>query len=132
MKNELKKFSLRLFILTIILALAGLLFSQFLPADMMSPAWPFLIIFFFLFTLALFYVTLKSVQSRFSRFVNYYMLMTVGKLFFFLALIVVYVLMNRQDAWTFVLTFFILYLVYTFFELVYFLRFIESGKNKGQ
>jgi len=47
-----------------------------------------------------------------------YLLITTLKLLLFIAILVIYILLNRKDAVPFGLSFFILYLVYTVFEVI--------------
>jgi len=53
---------------------------------------------------------------------NQFMIMTFAKLFLYIIGIVVYILLNKADAFPFVITFFILYLIYTIFEIISFLN----------
>jgi hypothetical protein len=46
------------------------------------------------------------------------MLVTFGKLIFFLTIILVYFLLNREDVLPFAIAFFILYILFTIFEVV--------------
>lgn len=93
-----------------------------LPTAWLSPAIPVMIPFFIIITIGVYYLMLKASDNKFSRFVNSFMILTLGKILFFSVIIVVYVLLNRADALSFILTFFILYLVFTIFEITAFLR----------
>lgn len=129
MNQDLRKFLLNLFWLTLVMGIAGSLFGILAPGQFVTPALPFLYPLFYGITALIYYIILKAIQDRFARFVNYYMIVTVLKLLAFIVLIVIYVLLNRTDAVPFLLTFFIFYLVYTAFEVVYFLKSVKSFKK---
>jgi hypothetical protein len=88
------------------------------PAKYITPALPWLFVFFFAVTLAGYYFLLRSSREKFIRFVNTYLLVTVVKLFLFVGIIFIYLLNNRQDAAAFAFSFLILYLCYMIFEVV--------------
>ena len=73
---------------------------------------------------------LKAVERRPARFVNVFMLTTMLKLMLFLAVMVVYVLLNREDAMPFILTYFVLYVIYTVLEVVSILK-VNKEKSGG-
>ena len=61
----------------------------------------------------------RASQKNGQVFVRYFMGATSVKLMVFMMIIVIYALMNREQAFGFILHFFVLYLLYTVFE-VYF------------
>jgi hypothetical protein len=101
----------------IIVAIAvGLKFI--LPLNYFTPALPYLFLFFLAVTIAGYYILVKAADSRFMKFLNYYLLVTLVKLLLFIAVLFIYILMNKWDALPFGISFFILYLVYTAIEVV--------------
>ncbi|MCD4666080.1 MAG: hypothetical protein K8R68_12485 [Bacteroidales bacterium] len=118
MKSKHIDFLKKLMIFTIILAFAGYFITIFLPDDYISPTIPFLYLFFVSSTAIVHHVLLKISSEKPTGFTNYFMLLTFGKLIFFLTIILVYSLLNRDDAPQFIITFFILYVFYTVFEVV--------------
>jgi len=111
--NFLKK----LMIYTVILAAVGYGVTQFLPEHYITPTLPFLYVFFFSVTMIIHYILMRVSQKKTSGFINFFMLLTFGKLIFFLTIILAYALIFREDAVTFIITFFILYLFFTIFEI---------------
>ena len=107
----------KLLIFTIFVAIFGTIISMFLPANFFTPTLPFLYVFFFAATLVVHYLLLKVSEKRPPGFINFFMLVTFGKLIFFLTIIMVYALLNRDDAVQFIVAFFILYLFFTAFEV---------------
>ena len=60
---------------------------------------------------------IRSFEKKFNRFVSVFMLTTTVKLFLFIAIMIIYAFANRKDAVPFLLDFFILYLIFTIFEV---------------
>jgi len=130
MQPKLFSFLRKLFLFTIIIGAIGFLVALFLPNEYITPTLPYLYLFFFSVTLIVHYILLKISEKRNTRFINSFMLLTFGKLFFYLLVVVVYALNYREDAIPFVVSFFILYLFYTVFEVVQSLSHTQPEKTK--
>lgn len=117
MKLNYLAFIKRLFIFTLILAVAVTGITYLLPASYITPTLPYLFVFFFSATLLVHYVLLQVAMKKVSSFVNYFMLLTFGKLIFFLSIVMAYALLRREDAAQFIIAFFVLYLFFTIFEV---------------
>jgi hypothetical protein len=77
-----------------------------------------LVFFYFIVVTAGFhYGLLRSSQGKPQAFIRYYMGGTTFKLFIHVAVILMYCLFNRNDAVRFIVTFLILYVLYTVFEV---------------
>jgi hypothetical protein len=118
MNQRFHLFVVRLFIFTLIISLLGFMAFYFLPAGYYSPAFPFLLVFFAAVTLIVHKRILKALYKKPSKFVNYFMLTTFIKMFFFLVVMIIYALINREDAIRFIIIYFILYLFYTVFDVI--------------
>lgn len=126
MAYERKDFLRKLLIFSLITGLAGFGIWWAVPGAWRTPAYPFLVVFFFSVTLLQHFWLFRSPGERFVRFANRYMIVTFVKIFFFLGLILAYVLLvNRTDAIPFTVTFFVLYLVFTVFEVI---EVLKAGK----
>ena len=97
-----------------------------IPKIAFSPALPFLFFFFMATSLLSYFLMLRSLNSKFSKFVNTFLLLTTVKLLLYVSVLIIYVFINRADAVGFMLNFFILYLCYTIFEVVYIIRYTGS------
>ena len=117
-KSFFKQFS----ILAIIVLLLSILIDFFVPKIKISPMYPYILIFLYLVTLAIFKMVAKSMENRLSRFANTYMLAIFGKLVLFTGIILLYSFLIRDDAISFMLTFFIYYFIFTVFEVFSLLR----------
>lgn len=111
------KFLRKLIIFTLILGAIGYGVSLFLPDSFKSPTIPYLYIFFFSVSILVHHTLISVSIKRTTQFINYFMLLTFGKLIFYLSLILVYMLLYRSDILPFVGAFFILYLFFTIFEV---------------
>jgi hypothetical protein len=129
MQLKLFGFLRKLLIFTLVLAIIGYFVTRFLPENYITPTLPYLYLFFFAITLVVHYILLKISLKKNTRFINYFMLLTFGKLIFFLSMIIVYALIYRDDALPFVISFFILYLFYTVFEVTLSLSHTQPDKS---
>ncbi len=119
----------RLLIFSIILGLLATGIRFLVPARTITPALPFLFLFFIAVTLTGYYFIIRSAYTKFIRFINSYLLVTVVKLFLFVGVIFFYLLHNRQDAAPFAISFLVLYLCYMIFEVVNLVSFFKSSQQ---
>jgi hypothetical protein len=117
MKTIFLKFVIRCFMLTVLLELIAGLFIYYLPYDFVTPTLPFLPVFFFAATILVHYILLRAVEKRFGKFMNVFLLSTFLKLVFYMMVLVIYSFTNRVDAVPFIISFFVCYLLYTFYEI---------------
>ena len=118
MKSVFLKFVKNMLGYTAILIAIALGLTFLLPHSCFTPALPYLFAFFMAVTISGYYLLIKATNKRFLRFLNFYLLITMAKLLLFVAVMVIYILNHKWDAIPFGLSFFILYLLYTAFEVV--------------
>ncbi|MBN2616024.1 MAG: hypothetical protein JXR71_10070 [Bacteroidales bacterium] len=118
MKNVRLSLSFHITLFTFLMAALSLLVQLGVPQVKISPTYPFILIFFFLATWVILLILEKSFRSKLSRFANAYMLVNFVKLILFSGVIAVYALSNKEDAVSFVITFFVYYIFFTLFEVV--------------
>jgi hypothetical protein len=129
MKFLFKKFIVNNSILTAILAAIWLVLFFLKTKAILSPAIPFLLVFFFLITSAIYYLMMQSAGNKFPKFINSFMIITVGKMLFFAIIIIIYIFLNKIDAWPFTISFFVFYLIYTIFEITAFLKDVKKAEK---
>lgn len=112
------RFLTRLSVFSIILGLFTLLIFLFIPIRYASPTLPYQFVFFYTVTLSVHFVLLKASQKNPGRFVARFMLTSFMKLLFYLAVLIIYLILNKNDTLRFVIPYFILYVCYTTFEVV--------------
>jgi len=119
----------RIVVFSVILGLMTTGLRFLVPAHYITPTLPWLFVFFIVVTITGYYFILRSSNTKFIRFINSYLLVTVVKLFIFIGVIFLYLLNNRQDAAAFAISFFILYFCYMIFEVVNLVSFFKSSKR---
>lgn len=122
MRKKYLQFILRLTILSIALGFIAFLLGRILPERMISPALPYLFLLFYLTAALVHYVLLRITTLNPRKFVSYFMLATFFKLMNYLIVILVYTLYVKEGILAFILSFFILYIIYTIFEVITILK----------
>ncbi len=126
MKTTLTRFIRSLVIFSSIIALAGMMLL-FLVPKLLSPAIPWLLLLFFAITFIGFYFGEKAGKEKFSKFVNYYLVMSMLKMFLLLIITAIYIYLKRDDAIRFVVALLILFFCYLAFEVVWLLKIKNNG-----
>jgi len=131
MKVELLNFLRRISILTIILAVISIGLYYLVPHKYITFTLPYQLVFFLAVYLFVFYIMLKSsYHKKKIKFISSFMLATTVKLLSFLAIILAYSFAVPEDAVQFIVTFFILYMIYTTFEIVSILKLMRNNTDK--
>ncbi len=126
MNSSLKKFRTQLAVLSLVLLGINFGLSYFIPPAYLSKSWPLILAFFFAISLLVHQFLLKRSREAQGRFINGFMMTTSIKLLLYLFIILIYVLLNRDDAVGFIFTFFAYYLVFTIFEIRSILVFLRK------
>jgi len=120
------KFVSNLFGYTAILVAIAMALKFILPLNFFTPALPYLFLFFLSVTILGYYLLLRASGQRFLKFLNVFLLITLVKLMLFIAVMVIYILLHKWDAMQFGLSFFILYLSFTIYEVVALTKFSRT------
>ncbi len=121
-----KKYFIKLLIFaTVISVILFLTFFFVLPQFYLN-IFPWLILFFLSSNSIIHYILTKAGKQRITKFSTFFMASTTAKLFLYLIFIVLYVLLNKENAVVFLITFFILYVLFTFFETFSLLNDLKS------
>ncbi len=123
------RFFIKITLLSAILSIIALLMIIISPTRFISPTLPYQVLFFYIISMVLFYILSHSIKKRFSQFLNYFILATGIKLLFLLLIIMIYVFNNKEDAYVFIISFFILYIIYSIVEVVSLLSLNRSLKS---
>jgi len=118
MRKKYQQFIIRLTILSLITGILVFILNRLFSAEIISPALPWLIILFYLTTAIVHYALLRISAMNPRKFVGYFMLATFAKLMVYLVVMVAYVFKVKEGMLAFVLAFFMLYIIYTVFEVV--------------
>lgn len=131
-----RKFSFRIIVFSVVIAALTVLFQVLCP-NYASPALPFIVLFFMFSTLFTIYIVLHDDKAKAEkRFVSNYLLSRIIKLISCLLFVVLYIIINRKDAWNFAIAFLIIYFLYSIFEVFVLKKENEElkqeTKNKNQ
>jgi hypothetical protein len=118
MTKKYGKFILKLFILSLIAGLTAYLLDLAVPEGIITNVYPYLILLFLIISAMVHYVLLRISELNPRKFVGYFMLATTLKLLIYLVVVFIYVLLVKSGILQFILAFFILYIIYTVFEVV--------------
>lgn len=125
---EMKRFIIQSTILTIIVFILGtVVYSTFLQRYYLSIL-PFTVLFFYIVTNLVHAYLLKIAVQSGSRFTSQYMAVSFLKMFFYLAVAIVYALINREYAKIFLGNYLLLYATFTTFEVLQFSKFVRQKK----
>jgi len=124
-----KKYFTRSLIFAIIVSLVLFLVFFFALPQFYLNIFPWLILFFLASNSIVHYVLTKAGKQKITRFSTFFMASTTAKLFLNLIFIVLYVVLNKDDAVVFLIVFFILYVFFTFFETF---SLLSDLKNEDQ
>lgn len=128
MFSDLTKFIIKEAILTLTIIIVGfLLFSTVLKSY-------YLPVYFIILALVsvlslVFYQRLHRIENaKSSTFISGFMLISGIKIMIYLIFIVTYVFLYKENAVKFLIVFFILYIIYTFFDIYILLKKMKSKK----
>src|SRR5438874_9103113 len=106
----------KLFVFSIVIASIVFFLSKGFALLVGSYTW-FSLLYFFIITLVFHYGLLKSVQGKPQQFFRYFMAATTLKMALHLMVVVGYSLTYRSNAVNFIVGFFLLYVLFTAFEV---------------
>ncbi len=121
-----KRFFIQSTTLTIIVLVLGAIAYSILLKPFYNVILPVAAIFFYVATNLVHAFLLKIAVKSGSKFTSQYMAVSFIKMFFYLAIAVVYALLNREYAKIFLGNFLVLYAIYTTFEVMQFSKFVRQ------
>ena len=127
-----RNFLFTLLAITVLLSAIGYFaFTQLWP-DQYTPALPIAMLIIATVTAAAHYFLTGAVRKTSQRdFNTLFMSVTGGKLMFYLFGIVIYVVLNTENAKTFLIGFLIFYFIYTSVEVISIMSYIKRFRSKG-
>lgn len=128
MMGGLKRYVFYLGVLTAVTLVIAIFFSLLAPGHLVSPALIPIIIFFFLVLLASRYFLMRVSGKSAQKFTQTFLAISVARFLLYLAIIITYSFLLRDDAVRFIISFFVFYLVYTVFEISYLYRDLHPRK----
>jgi hypothetical protein len=117
MKNSLRPFVFKLSAYTLVIFLFYFFLKEVIPAKFYFDKAPYLLLFFFVVTLVFHAGLLNKAKISYRNMVTYYMMATAVKLLLFLGIIIGYGLLKTGRSVAFISNFFVLYVLFTVFEV---------------
>ncbi len=124
--NTDNRFFKQLFVLTLVIGVVGaILFITILKEYYLS-IFPIMLLFFAVMTVFFHIVLVRSLKKNPQKFSYVFMGLSAGKLLLMLLAIVVYLILKRETVIPFLAGTFLLYLVFTLFEVKTLLRLVQG------
>jgi len=127
--SPLKKFIVLGIFITLLLAVIG----YFLFTVVFNPYYqvilPFVLLFVFLFTTVIHAILLKTARKKPKKLINRFLMLTGLKMMIYLLIMMIYLVISKQDSAPFLITFLIVYLVFTIFETLSILSYLKRVTN---
>jgi len=130
-KPYLKDFITRIFIFSSCCFVLAIILYFILPSEFISVNVWFLFPFYIAVTTIIFLLIAKFSASQPAKFIGRFMLITFLKLVFLLIILVVYAFKNKEDAIAFIIDFFVLYILYSVFEIISALDFLKKHNSNN-
>ena len=129
MKPIFLRFVLSLSVFSLVIISAGLVIFNYLLTEntLTTVSFVSVCLLFHAVILIVYYVLLKSSEKRAQNFVRNFIATTFLKLLTYLLILVVCILLNRENVKAFIITFLILYLFYTVFETIAIIKFFKKS-----
>lgn len=125
-----KQFIVKLTGLTLATAAIGALIFVFLLPEHYLPFFPFLLAFFYVFTLVSHRILYKMAGKTPGLFIQSSMVLTVIRLVLYSIIAMIYIVVDRENAIPFAIGLAALYLIFTTFEVVEICKIADCKKRK--
>jgi len=112
-----RKYWIHLFLYSVGIASIMYLLNNLLPERFQGNSWPYLLLFFVIITSVFHVIMSRIAQGNAQVFVRTFMGTTTIKLFLYLIIIVIYLLIDKAGSASFVLYFMLYYFLFTAFEV---------------
>lgn len=127
-QSQMKQFIIKSTTLTFIVFILGLILYNTILRAYYFATLPFVLLFFYLVTNLVHAYLLKIADKTSAKFTSQYMAISYIKMFFYLAVAIVFVILNKENAKVFIANFLLFYIIYTVFEVSEFLKKIKQTK----
>ncbi len=116
-QKSILRYQIALCCFVVVLAALTLVIKSSL-AGVLTPLWPFQLLFLLCISLITNHLTQKKMQGDVTKFANFYMIMTVSKLLLYLSILLVYALVFPSYAKSFIMTFLAYYVCFMIFNVI--------------
>ena len=129
MNYELRKFIINSIILTVIIALTGLLIFTTFLARYYLPVFPILLLFFLLINVIIHSLLVFSSGKKKIKFETAYTLSFFIKFLGCIIFMIIYIKTHKENSVIFVAGLFFLYVIYTSFEIISIISFLKRSSD---
>lgn len=130
MNIPLKKFILKLFLSSVLVAIIGAIVFHFFIPQYYQPILPIALAVFFILTIISHAYQLVLIQKDIAKFTRMNMILTFLRLLAYSVFTVIYLAVNSQNAISFVAGIMFLYIFFTIFEVSDITRIVQNSKKK--
>lgn len=127
-----KKFIIHVTLLTVLLGVLAISLQYLFPGISLPDLTVYIFLFFYLVTNLVHFGLLKASEKRAVLFVRYFMVLTVLKLFLYLIFVMLLIFFNRDEAVHIAVSFFVLYLFYTSYEIIAILNHLKTSNPSDE
>lgn len=132
MHYELRNYIVRIIILTLIIAVAGIIsFSTFLK-DYYLSIYPYLLSFFFIIYIIVHVLLVYTSKWKKLKFNTAYLVSFFIKFLGLIIFVIIFLNNHKNNALPFILALFILYIIYTLFELKSIISYLKRSLNNNK
>lgn len=130
MDTHLKKFIFRGIIISLILIVTGFFLFTTILKEYFSLSFPVLLLVIFLVTVLFHRYLIRSADTNDRKFPLIFLGATGIKMGFYLFLIILYIIFDKENAVSFLFCFIILYIIFTVFEVVSAVGYFNITRDK--
>lgn len=130
MNTDLKRFITKTIGISAAIALIGWIVFSLIVPEYYIPILPLALIFFLLVTILIHAYLLKMAKKKFAKFTRSNMLVTIFKLAIYSIFAVLYMILDAENALVFVICLMVIYIVFTFLEVVELTRASKRNDKK--
>lgn len=132
MLKTLRKFITQILLFTLVIAFFSILTFLFVIPELYFSAFPFVALIILLVTFGFHAFMVKSTKASPNKFGAFFMLGMGAKIFIYLIGLVIYLFTKPQQAVVFLISFLVLYFLYSVFEITSLLMFFRKLKREKQ
>ncbi|HPB05164.1 MAG TPA: hypothetical protein PKV50_06880 [Prolixibacteraceae bacterium] len=129
MENSFTKFIKGLSYYTLIIFVVGAILFSTIFRSYFLLILPFVLLFYYISTLVLHKFMLRISQKDISRFSFKFMMLSLIKMFVYIIFGVIYIIIDEENAVTFLIVYLILYVAYAVFEVRSVMELINESKT---
>ena len=129
MENSFTKFIKGLSYYTLVIFVVGAILFSTIFRSYFLLILPFVLLFYYISTLVLHKFMLRISQKDISRFSFKFMMLSLIKMFIYIIFGVIYIIIDEENAVTFLIVYLILYVAYAVFEVRSVMELINESKT---